>query len=98
VAFIGRPRSGPFSPAPPPFRRWQGRQSVANTCCPRRAAALGGSDGLTASCGQRWGSAWRLGVSSGNRSSREWIVGGLESLSEAGAKRAIVDGAPDLEQ
>jgi hypothetical protein len=44
------------------------------------------------------GTAWRLGVSGGNRCLRDRIVGGLEYLSEAGAERAIVDGAANLEQ
>src|SRR5208337_5613547 len=35
------------------------------------------------------GTAWRLGVSGRNRCLRERIVGGLESLSEAGAERAV---------
>ena len=38
---------------------------------------------------------WGLG---GNRRLRMWVVGGLESLSEAGTERAIVDGAANLEQ
>src|SRR5208282_6266549 len=36
-----------------------------------------------------YGTAWRLGVSGRNRCLRERIVGGLESLSEARAERAI---------
>jgi hypothetical protein len=44
------------------------------------------------------GTAWRLGVSGGNRCLREQIVGRMESLSEAGAERAIIDGAANLEQ
>src|SRR5208337_4769319 len=44
------------------------------------------------------GTAWRLGVSGRNRCLRERIVGGLESLSEAGAERAIIDGAANLKQ
>jgi hypothetical protein len=42
--------------------------------------------------------AWRLGVSGSNRCLREWIVCGLESLSEAAAERAIIDGAANLQQ
>src|SRR5208283_4429601 len=42
------------------------------------------------------GTAWRLGVSGRNRCLRERIVGGLESLSEAGAERAVIDGAANL--
>src|SRR5438046_1393433 len=34
------------------------------------------------------GTAWRLGVSGRSRCLRKWIVGGVESLSEAGAERA----------
>src|SRR5208337_1548071 len=45
-----------------------------------------------------WGTAWRLGVSGRNRCLRERIVGGLESLSEAGAERAVIDGAANLKQ
>jgi hypothetical protein len=37
-------------------------------------------------------------VSGRNRCFRERIVGGLESLSEAGAERAIVDRAANLKQ
>jgi hypothetical protein len=37
-------------------------------------------------------------VSGRNCCLRERIVGGIESLSEAGAERAIVEGAADLEQ
>jgi hypothetical protein len=37
-------------------------------------------------------------VSGGNRCFREWIVCGLESLSEAGAERAIMDAAANLQQ
>jgi len=44
------------------------------------------------------GIAWRLGVSGGNRRLRERIVGALKSLSEAGAERAIIDGAANLKQ
>jgi len=40
---------------------------------------------------QVWGSG-------GDRHWRAWIVGWLESLSEAGTERAIIDGATDLEQ
>ena len=46
----------------------------------------------------RAGTAWRLGVSGGNRCLWERIVSGLESLPEAGAERAVIDGAADLEQ
>ena len=49
--------------------------------------ALWASKGLS----QDWGSG-------GGRHSRTWIVGWLELLSEAGAERAIVDGAANLEQ
>ena len=38
---------------------------------------------------------WRSG---GYRHWRAWVVGGLESLSEAEAERAVVDGAANLEQ
>ena len=44
------------------------------------------------------GTAWRLGVSGRKGCLRERIVGGLESLSEAGAERAIIDGAANLKQ
>src|SRR5690242_17648057 len=44
------------------------------------------------------GTAWRLGVSGGSRCLRERIIGGIESLPEAGAERAVVDGATNLEQ
>ena len=37
-------------------------------------------------------------MSSRNRFLRERIVSGLKSLSEAGAKRAVVNGAANLEQ
>jgi len=40
---------------------------------------------------QVWGSG-------GDRHRWAWIVGWLESLSEAGTERAIIDGATDLEQ
>ena len=40
---------------------------------------------------QDWGS-------SGGRHSRTWVIGWLGFLSEAGAERAIVDGAADLQQ
>jgi len=40
---------------------------------------------------QDWGAG-------GDRHWRVWIVGWLESLSEAGLERAIIDGAPNLEQ
>src|SRR5271165_5245636 len=47
--------------------------------------------------GRLWtGTAWRLGVSGRNRCLGERIVGGLESLSEAGAERAVIDGAANL--
>ena len=36
--------------------------------------------------GSRCDSRWRM-----------WIVGGLEALPEAGAERAVVDGAPNLQ-
>jgi hypothetical protein len=39
-----------------------------------------------------------LGVSGGNRYLRGRIVNELELLSEAGAERAIIDGAANLEQ
>jgi len=45
----------------------------------------------TAGLSQDWGSG-------GDRHWRVWIVGWLESLSEAGPERAIIDGAPNLEQ
>jgi hypothetical protein len=37
------------------------------------------------------GTAWRLGVSGRNRCLRKWIVGSVESLSEAADERAVVD-------
>src|SRR6202048_3166214 len=40
---------------------------------------------------QKWGLC-------GNRCLRTWVVGGAESLSEAGTERAIVDCATNLEQ
>ncbi len=40
---------------------------------------------------QDWGSG-------GDRHWRVWIVGWLELLSKAGTERAIIDGAPNLEQ
>src|SRR5271166_2201859 len=49
-------------------------------------------------CASGSGTAWRLGVSGRNRCLRERIVGGLESLSEAGAERAVIDGAANLKQ
>src|SRR5260370_25137733 len=47
--------------------------------------------GAVAGLLQKWGSG-------GNRCLRKWVVGGLESLSEAGAERAIVNSAANLEQ
>jgi len=44
------------------------------------------------------GTAWRLGAPGRNRFLREWVISGLESLSEAGAERAVVDGTANLEQ
>jgi hypothetical protein len=44
------------------------------------------------------GTAWRLGASGRNRRLRERIISGLESLSEAGAERAVVNGTANLEQ
>jgi len=40
---------------------------------------------------QDWGSGR-------DRHWRVWIVGWVESLSEAGTERAVIDGAPNLEQ
>jgi hypothetical protein len=37
-------------------------------------------------------------VSGRNRCLRKWIVGGVESLSEAGAERAVIDGVANLKQ
>jgi phage-related baseplate assembly protein len=48
--------------------------------------------------GDAVGTALRLGVSGSNRYLRERIIGGLESLSKAGAEGAIIDGAANLEQ
>src|SRR5271166_6198174 len=42
------------------------------------------------------GTAWRLGVSGGNRCLLERIVGRQKSPSEAGTERAIIDGAANL--
>ena len=39
-----------------------------------------------------------MGVSGRNRCLRKWIVGEVESLSEAGAERAVVDGTAYLQQ
>jgi hypothetical protein len=44
------------------------------------------------------GTALSLGVSGRNRCLRKRIVGGLESLPEAGAEGAIIDCAANLEQ
>ena len=44
-----------------------------------------------------WGPS-QVWASGHNRYLRVCIVSGLESLSEAGAERAIVDGAANLEQ
>jgi hypothetical protein len=43
--------------------------------------------GLSRDWGSGCGSHWR-----------ERVIGGLEALPEAGAERAVVDGAADLEQ
>src|SRR3954447_7156665 len=44
------------------------------------------------------GTAWRLGVSGRNCCLRERTISRPESLPEAGAERAVVDGAANLEQ
>src|SRR4051812_32622434 len=49
------------------------------------------------SCWASWGPSQVWG-SGGNGRLRVCIIGGFESLSEAGAERPIVDGAANLEQ
>jgi len=48
-------------------------------------------NGTTEGPSRDWGSG-------GDRHWRAWIVGWVESLSEAGTERAIIDGAPNLQQ
>jgi hypothetical protein len=45
-----------------------------------------------------YGTAWRLGVSGRNCCLRERTISRPESLPEAGAEHAVVDGAANLEQ
>ncbi len=49
------------------------------------------TDEAVAGLSQDWGSG-------GDCHWRAWIVGWLELLSEAGTERAIIDGAPNLQQ
>src|SRR3954465_5175332 len=62
-----------------------------------------------APCSTKWRGRWRPSPATAPGLSRDWgscrdgcwrmrIVGGLEALPEAGAERAVVDGAADLEQ
>src|SRR5208283_2225253 len=80
------------------LRSYRPRFSLVHTGCPPKS--MQGQEMVTESVGSRptRGTAWRLGVSGRNRCLRERIVGGLESLSEAGAERAVIDGAANLKQ
>ena len=77
---------GPLNGCPNPERSWS-IEALRRSYRPERILTV---------LRQCEGTAWRLGVSGRNRCLGERIVGGLESLSEAGAERAIMDGAANL--